>query len=558
MAFDSTGTIYLALQSGGVGVAHPTDNYRSWTVTKGPEQVPIRNTGGGLPSSQVNALLVTRDGAVLAGTTHGLACSVDQGVSWSYVRGRNWPIIAQGRYQGAPDDLDINVTTPISEDWITQLAQDSTGMIWVGYQNAGYQTFMPDGTSADVTSKKNFVTAIVPIADGRCMIGTYGNGAVESGAQYTGPAVAPPSAPNSALKGTDFPTPPAIPDAAAIAAMQKQLESLPPGKDGVQFLADDWETGGDWVGNYGSRTAQLLGFHDFHSEPAYHFALCTGPYRKAYMRYYWDDKPNAPEHRLLLDPRKPLRLYCENNDESFDTKTHPRTEPGPDLYIRVSTPGGVHRVSLYFQNHDAHTAKTGIGTNGQRDFVLQVKQPAAADDDDDLMQGHSSYLGQTQLEPSDSTEAELAPTLAESRVSNFQAGVYKRLLIHGAGTYWIKINRNYSPCCKVSAVFIDRLDGKQSNWVDAKFKLPPATDYSTDTTAKGAAYHLWTAADAAIDRDGAVTLVNRARLMAYRAGVAAGIDEDTLANWRQTLSTWTDNDRDHFDQAAGLTKPEGL
>jgi hypothetical protein len=114
----------------------------------------------------------------------------------------------------------------------------------------------------------------------------------------------------------------------------------------------------------------------------------------------------------------------------------------------------------------------------------------------------------------------------------------------------------------VSAVFIDRLDtgGKPPiKWYGHQFDPPAATDYTTDTGARGAAQRLWNAVDQAADRQGYSDLADQARLMAYRAGVAAGIDEDTLTSWRQKLLIWTDpDDRDRFDQAAGLAKPQGL
>jgi hypothetical protein len=278
------------------------------------------------------------------------------------------------------------------------------------------------------------------------------------------------------------------------------------------------------------------------------------------MRYYWEDVTKGDQQRYLFDPDKKVRLYCENNDESYDTKAHPRAQEGPDIFLRFTVPAGVHEVALFFHNHDAHGGGgANAGSAGQRDFVLQVRgegKPVVLDDDD-LADPDDNY-NNNQISPRGSIAAELAPTLMQSRISSFHGGVYKRLLIRGAGTYWIKIDRNHSPCAKVSALLIERLDqpghtGKP--WYAPAFRATPGADLTEDPGLKGAAARLWAAVDAASDKQGYSELADRARIIAYRAANSDGADDDTLSAWRQKLLIWTDADRDRFNQAAGIAAP---
>ena len=68
LAFDKSGTLYLGLAGGGIGIATAADGYKAWQVVAGPAHVPDVPSGSGLPSALINALLVARDGLVYAGT----------------------------------------------------------------------------------------------------------------------------------------------------------------------------------------------------------------------------------------------------------------------------------------------------------------------------------------------------------------------------------------------------------------------------------------------------------------------------------------------------------
>ena len=140
LAVDSAGRVFAGLDSGGLGLATSADGYATWTHVTGPDDLPIVSSGPGLPSPLVNAVLVTRpNDAVYVGTCHGLARSIDHGATWAYVRGKNWPQLSKGRYDGVPAGFKGTPAGPLLEDWVSALAQDAAGVLWVGYREAGFQ-----------------------------------------------------------------------------------------------------------------------------------------------------------------------------------------------------------------------------------------------------------------------------------------------------------------------------------------------------------------------------------------------------------------------------------
>jgi hypothetical protein len=539
LAVDSTGTVYAGLDSGGIGIATAADHYATWKTVSGPDDLPIVSSGPGLPSPLVNAILVTRpDDTVYVGTCHGLARSVDHGTTWTFVRGKNWPALAKGRYTGVPDGFKGTPPGTLADDWVSALAQDGAGVLWVGYREAGFEAFPNLAAKADHTGKGK-VSAITPEPDGHCLVGTWGDNLTECGTSYAGPPLAArPVAPTEA-----FPTPAKPTTVAELDALRRRVEALPPGRDGVDFLGDDWSTRGDWCGRYGARAAVLLGYHDFKDSPGYGIATGAGPWRQAVPRYYWEHGDKRPSAQV--DPRNGTRALCEFNDESYDTNAHPRNIQGPDIYIGVTVPAGVHRVSLYW---------SGGPDNYFREYPLDVRSPAGptptADlDDADVGGGREPYGNTTRLDRARTVAAELSPPSARTRVPALWRPVHKQYLIRGAGTWYFRVDRNASVATKVAGAFIDPLDHPGDH--DAAYPHPPApskTDYTTDPGPAGAAARLWAALDGAVGRQGYADLARRARNLAYGAGAAAGVDPDTLARWRYQMPLWLADDHPQFDQ----------
>jgi hypothetical protein len=557
IAFDSQGDIYVGFPAVGVSTASAANHFATWTTTTGPDDMPIVPAGDGLPSRIVTSLAVTPGDVVYAGTTRGLARSTDHGRTWSYVRGTNWAALAKGRYAPPPASYEMQTSSPLKEDWISCLAVDSAGILWVGYRTKGYSGFDTSGKIFNHSSGQR-VTAIAPNPGKGCIIGTYGNGAILSGDAFSPAASAHPLSLAPAKSADQFPSEAAAPTIESLQALQKQIESLPPAKDGIEYLGDDWETIGDWPGRYGSSMARLMGSSGFGQQPGYSVEATTGPYRKALMRYYWVNADKDPNRgRALLNPVEKARVACEFNDESYSLQDHPFTQQGPDLFLRITLPAGVHRVSLYFQNFDGHK-----GNNVFREFPLEAKLPVgatpaetiAAQDDPIVDIPDQSRYGSSTINPRATIDAELAPVAARAYTPRYWCGVYKQFLVRGAGSYWIKIDRNHSFGAKVQGVFIDRLD-VPTTFADNRFPWPkPPLMPSDQVTAAltAAALTLDRAIDAAVARDGYSAIATRARTMAYRAALSEKADPVILANLRWKLNAWTSEDRDSFDKTFGI------
>lgn len=556
IAIDHAENVFVALPDAGIAWASSSDGYAHWTTTTGPDDISAQPSGQGLPSPIVTALLVTHADVLYAGTTRGLARSSDHGVTWSYVRGANWAQMVRGSYSGGPADFNPQGGSPLREDWITALAEDPSGELWVGYHTAGFQVFAGD-SNAPLHVGKGRVTALVPLPNGAYVIGDGEDGATAGG---TGDDPTPPAAPpsfTSALSADVFPSNAKPLSADSLDTLRQKVEALAPGAPGVEYLTDDWETIGDWPGHIGAALADPAGYDIFRSADGYQDDLVTGPYRDALVRTDRSNDANLVQERGLLDPNRKRRIFTEQNDESYSKARHPITEEGPDLYVKLAIPPGVHRVSLYFYNFDGHKP-----TRNLREYPIQIRQtegssaatPEATDAQNNPILESADRSG-GQLSSSETIEAELAPILCRSYVPRYWYGVYKQLLIRGGGTYWIKIVRNYSAPCKIQGVFVDRLDAPSpaaTNY-SAPWPAPPAIpDVASANGTVQAAAKLWTSLDAAVGRDGYAAMDIPYRTLAYQAAAANGADADLLTNWRWQLAAWTKQDRERFNAAFNL------
>lgn len=110
LAFTAGGDLLAATEADGIALGAASGGYRSWHVTRGPLHPPPAATGNGLPTSLVNCLLVSREGAIFAGTDCGLARSLDGGMTWRFLRGADWADKEAGRvpgYAALVDNADV-------------------------------------------------------------------------------------------------------------------------------------------------------------------------------------------------------------------------------------------------------------------------------------------------------------------------------------------------------------------------------------------------------------------------------------------------------------------
>ncbi len=440
LAFDPKGTLYAGTQGDGLAVGAVPDDYGTWKHLIGPSRPSPFATGSGFPDNRITALLVARDGSVYAGTPSGLAGSQDGGKSWNYLRGANWYAKVLGQTSPVPAGLAPSSTPTLSEDYVSALAEDGAGRLWVGHSAAGVE-------AADTAHPDHALTNIFPqpnTTDVRCLlapigpsvlVGGYGSGLAVASSTDPSPPAWP--APSPAPAAAALPTPAAAPTVAALKALQASVPAaaplLKPGE--AAYLGDDWQTQGDWVGHYGRQYALLFGLNSpgssvEASEAGYEADDGIGPHHKSpNSPYTFIAKASTPERRFLYSPSLGLRRDCEVNDGSWQGGKYPLTYEGPDLWITFTVPAGPHRAAFYFVNNDGHQAPYR-----RRNYRLEMKADGGTLADEDK-----------------------APALASARVTDFYQGVYKQFLVMGPGTFHLKVGRANSECTKMQAVFLDRL-----------------------------------------------------------------------------------------------------
>ena len=437
LAFTHTGTLIVGTDCDGIAIATLANNYKTWRVVPGPDAMPVTRRGRGMPSSLINCLLVGHDGTVYAGTTTGLARSEDGGDTWKFVRGDEWRDKVLGLYQGPQPVAATTDNVGVLEDWVTALAEDGAGHLYVGHRRRGLEVLDPD-TGARVDDAKSayggFVDVLLPTASGRVFIGTYGDGLTQTAWPAPDMTVTA-SKPPAALPPLPLVSKP--PTSASLASLLRQVQAqqgtLPVG--GAAYLGEDWATQGDWVGRYGRQYARLCamqapwGDHVPFFYYTYTVKSVLGPHHKEHEAVRsWISWLKGDDPRALYDPVVGYRRQAENDDRGEDYSPF---YDGPDLWYKVGVPVGVHRLSLYVVNKDGHD-----GDNRFRDYTVEVKPDAGS------VEG-----------------AQAAPALSHARVHAFWGGVYKSFLLRGPATYYLKIGKNNSMNTLCSGLFLDTLVG---------------------------------------------------------------------------------------------------
>jgi len=112
---------------------------------------------------------------------------------------------------------------------------------------------------------------------------------------------------------------------------------------------------------------------------------------------------------------------------------YPYNLEGPDLWLDVKIPGGIHCLTLYFFNNDSYKGHW----NKFRDYDVQLLNAGGNID-----------------------AARKSVPLARARVCDFYGGVYKQFIVNGPARYSVRIGRNRSYVTKLQGIFIDRLTGE--------------------------------------------------------------------------------------------------
>lgn len=530
LAFGMDGTLYVGTQCDGIAVGSPNNNYKTWRVTPGPAALPNAASGRGLPSALINCLLVTSDNTLFAGTTTGLAKSRDGGETWTFVRGLDWKAKLAGLYHPVAPAPSTFTGDLLTEDYVTSLAEDGQGRLFVGHRQTGVEAFDPKTgkrLQSGASGAKTDSYAFCLLVSGRsAWVGQYGGGLLTPLDLTAEAAPAPASSQVATL-----PVPAAPPTLTELNTMLAKVKSLK-GEVSVgsaAYLGEDWQTQGDWVGRYGRQYALLCamqspwGDHLPIGSPHYSVRASVGPHHtkldslRSYIQWVRTDNPKS-----IYNPEIGYRRQAEHDDHGED---YDATFDGPDVWYTLTLPSGSHRVSLYFMNKDGHDVE-----NRYRDYLVQVKP-------------YRISIG----------EAETLPALVNARVRDFWGGVYKQFLLPGPNKYYIKVGKNNSHNTVVSAVVIDKMEGEviheedmQTVWLGNVRYDPPDPGiqryFPTLTTART----LWEAMDSMYTEPLGLTLQTHDRLFAYRSILQDHDCQSLLDNWRWNLNLWSATDRNKF------------
>ena len=485
LAFNARGDLFIGSESHGLAIARAEDQYQNWRTIAGPSR---------LPSDLINDVLITRDNRLYVATPAGLARSDDEGQTWRVLRRRDadakttehlhyLPTVADAKSdQTAPQvlaahiDKASDVPAPINikaallpEDYLTCLAQDNNGRLWIGTRRFGVQ--VRDARSLNVISTASnespwhpednegpndeFVRCILPrSAGGAPLIGGYGQGIAPTrnrlGLQFTPRALAQP------IGAARLPAPAGVPtqnELAQLLARLNKVAPLPQSEAPIAIaLADDWKTQGDWLGRYGRYQAILAAINSPRDyvwgagEAKARYDVRIGPHRTPddSVRYWIQWLSTTSPESLEMPPTYyDSRLKQDWNGEGHRRQAewddhgeeYPMTLDGPHVYTSIEVPKGWFVLSLYDFNKDGH-----IGTNRWRDYRLSMRA-RPKEYGLETVRGFESW-----------------PELASGRIHEFRGGVWKRFLVRGPQALTIEINRNFSFNTVVAGLFLDRLD----------------------------------------------------------------------------------------------------
>lgn len=584
LAFTANGgTVMAGSLCHGLGIGLISGNGVRWGhVIKSTN--PLLPQGEGLPSDEINDIVITPTGRVFVGTNSGLAFAQFPNLSWKYIRGKDYlekvkkmyippiPGIMKKRKQLQRSITGTKAGRSLLEDRVTSLASTPGNHLWIGHWQKGFEVINWDNGKTVYTSKPKqiakkgvpdwqgrfYVKALRSTKEGRVLAGWYPGGVtVESISAQVYKTAANTKTQAAVNSSHDFPAPAQAPDTPTLRSLKARIDRDAVTKGGAVCMPDDWDTRGDWIGRYGRVFATLCAvyapidnhYYDTETWDTYRITKTLGPHHrdKDTVRHWihWKKTNNT---RSLYVPIKAIRRQAEWDDHG---ETYPWTYEGPDLLVKVKIGEGLHRLSLYFFNKDGHK-----GNNRHRDYLVHIK-PFREEAGKHYFPywkkvRHSEKSFSTKyIRASDvPIQQYFAAPITTSRVRYFRGGVYKNFLIRGPATYMIHIARNYSFNTILSGVFIDNLECNPAQCKEPLPGLrpalynPPAWEDSLKKHGENALLQ------AAVDLWGAAMGVNEPAIPDYgmakralRAAVAAKAPELLISAWRWRLRIWTEADR---------------
>jgi len=362
-------------------------------------------------------------------------------------------------FQGRRRIPGYDINKPLlNEDYVTCLAQDDSGAIWVGHRQTGVEKI--DGkTLASIstvyTKTLDYASVLYDAPGDHVLAGWYAPG-------LTSVTLAPYRASEDAGSGATeqpvvFPKSALPPNLAELNAMLADVAQVPfdsvADKPIVAQLDDDWTTEGDWLGRYGRYWACLCAIcspYDYiwgagWEKVDYYSRIGPAAKPEDSLRYWvhwlYTDNPRVLEMpptyldsriKKKLAPPNMTRREAEIDDHG---EAYPWCSAGPNLYTTLTVPKGLFYLSLYDFNKDGN-----VGANRVRDYTVSVRE-------------HPSGVALSDISSFDK-QAELA----HARIVNFRGGVWKRFLVQGPITLTIEIGKNHLFNTILPAVMLDLPD----------------------------------------------------------------------------------------------------
>jgi len=537
IVFTNSGKAIIGTALNGLGLSSPGTDYKKWDWVTASDRASVTEAGPGIPSNQINCLLVNKAGEIFCGTSSGLASSTDEGGHWNYQHGQDWQQKIRSTTQHASDINLKDLKPPLREEFISALAYDNRGHLYVGHPALGYEVIDDHHGQRLYHSAfytyGTFIKAIAITSGGGVLIGNYGDGI--SGVSLNGISSAAESAPPVTQRNAEMPNNAPPPGSSELASLASKIASFKRTQHSGSgyFLNEDWQTQGNWVGRYGRQYAMLCALNDGHdfsysATPGYKVSVQLGNAANANSSpSHWMQWSETQDPRILFAPSVGVRREGEWNDlgdgvSAFDS--------GPDLWLNVQVPKGPHRISLYFVNKDGHTTHMRY-----RDYIVRLRSYEETSLD-------FAYMDITHFS-----------VLAETRVRNFWPGVYESFVVNGPGKYYIQVDRNYSLNAIIQGVFIDRLNSDETNEKPYRMngvEVDPAaihfagtnSGYRKKSIALSKTEKLWSELDNLYSVPASGSLQRDMRILLLRSAVSNGAPPLLLTNWRWQMGLWDNND----------------
>ena len=479
LAFDANGNLFVGTACSGI-VRMDKDaagNFRSgkrFMASRrfGPgsapnvSPVPLDPCGMGLPSNQINAILVGSDGTVWAGTSAGLAWSRDNGETWTFLRGRDYGDKMRGLFAGTPHGWKelprVRFGELLPEDHVSLLVEDESGTLWVGTSSLGcialkpaslYRNTLP--VNDNPPSQRTFLEEVAVESSrfhgtktDRIVAMTVLSGSEVLLASATGSLEkmdCPGAQKESRIASKSERTAPkqAFPSPYTAKAAEKTGD-----ESNAVLLGADRTTLDKWSGKYGKTYALIGGGEMPHDQLiAFDEAVCQ-------VRPFVGNVGNRtrPLERVTLSP---VHHHHDGDDHNHPPaltawssmgNTVPRTADGQNLWceVKLNQPGR-YELSLYFVDPEP-TKEQKESRNYLVEIFPEMPTPKIRIPKNDWQE-----LGKRTDEWSAQTEP-----LARYRVTDFRDGIYVRFSLPGPGTFLVKIDKNYGRKADLCAVLIDK------------------------------------------------------------------------------------------------------